>query len=711
MTIRFRFAKSDLITTGGIAMRPIEIDADGGLFERLGQPGITERFSHEDLAAMLRRPDTRYQAGYFDLASQALKGRKPVDVINELPRHVRRLVIWRKALCDAFLRLETTGEINRTHTGYCRAYMKLASETQRLVGEGLASGKSTRPGADIVTRKLPGSRSALEWVRTYEQAGYSATALIPKTYRSSNRKPRWCARAEGLMNQVIELYADTQRPAKIQAIKDTLQLFAEENRRRADAGHPQLIVPSNASIRRRLNMADPYYVYAKRYGTEAANRKFTLYEAGPDVERPLERVEMDENRLDVISLLTLTGIWDHLPPERRERLEQNRRWLYIAKDCATKCILSMRLAETQNSDDAIRALRDIFVDKTEIAKAAGCESPWHHHGGIGTLVTDQGSAFVSDDFQGTVSSLGVTAHLPPAGIPWLRGNIESFFRTLGHQLMPLLAGRTFFDTVERGDYPSEQLACLCDDDLITILLTFIVDIYHNQPHGSLKGETPNAAWARLVAEHGTPPVPDGLALRKAFGRPMMRKLRGDGVLFSGLSYNCEALREAFLHAPVRDVEIRADLRDLGWIAVKVGANWYPAVANQSGFEGVSHDEFIEATRSLRLRLRNGAALDLPLLRRAIGRITEINRRAFTLRELTPFHVTDLDVERHQASLHFPLRSDAERLGSAQPSADPLESGIPITPWGGAAPDRPRPTEPHHPQINQHRKPWSFDNDQ
>ena len=38
MTIRFRFSKSDLITTAGVAMRPLEIDDKGGLFERLSQP-------------------------------------------------------------------------------------------------------------------------------------------------------------------------------------------------------------------------------------------------------------------------------------------------------------------------------------------------------------------------------------------------------------------------------------------------------------------------------------------------------------------------------------------------------------------------------------------------------------------------------------------------------------------------------------------------
>ena len=57
-----------------------------------------------------------------------------------------------------------------------------------------------------------------------------------------------------------------------------------------------------------------------------------------------------------------------------------------------------------------------------------------------------------------------------------------------------------------------------------------------------------------------------------------------------------------------------------------------------------------------------------MVRRAIERISEINRRAFALRELTPFHVTDLDVERNQSALHFPLRSDAERLGHARPSS-------------------------------------------
>lgn len=710
MTLRFRFSKSDMITAAGVAMRPIEINDKGGTFERVGQPGITEAFSHQELAEMMRRPDTTYFAGYFDVSMQQLRSSGCKTSYSDYTQPEQAVARYREAYCLAMLQLKSEGLLDLTHESFVRHRPKIQTIAQKRLAEGEYGAVGKRAGAKIVTRKPPGSTSALKWLRAYKRSGYLILALLPKTSRSGNRDRRWCPRAEGLMNQVIEIYADTQRPTKVQAIKATQALFEEENRRRDEHERPPLAIPSASSIKRRLDMADPFYVRAKRYGIAAAASHFTLFSNGPDVQRPMERVEMDENRLDVISLLTLSGIWDHLPQDRQERFETGRRWLYIAIDCATKCVVSMRLAETPNADDAIRALRDIFEDKTRIAEAAGCESSWHHHGGIGTLVTDMGSAFASEEFQGTASSLAITAALPPAGIPWLRGFIESFFRTLGHQLMPLLAGRTFFDTVQRGDYPSDQLACLCDDDLIKVLLTFIVDIYHAQPHGSLKGETPNAAWARLVAEHGTPPIPDGLTLRKAFGRPLQRKLRGDGVRFSGLSYSCEALREAYLHSPVRNIEIRADLNDIGWIAVRVGATWYPAMANEPGFDGVSYDQLREGMRATRHQHKRDAMLDAPKVQRAIERISEMNRQAFALRELTPFHMTDLDVARSEASLHYAIRSDAQRLGHIQLSSDPLAHGICISPRNTHSDEKLEETKADPTLPPQRKTAWRIDDD-
>ncbi len=294
----------------------------------------------------------------------------------------------------------------------------------------------------------------------------------------------------------------------------------------------------------------------------------------------------------------------------------------------------------------------------------------------------------------------------------MRGNIESFFRTVGHKLMPLLSGRTFFNPVERADYPFEQLACLDDDDLIRILLTFVVDIYHNEPHGSLKGETPANCWKRLASEQGLLPVPDGLTLRKAFGRPMTRRLRGDGVLFAGLSYRCDALREAFLHSPERDVEIRADLFDLGWIAVKVGKAWHAATCNHLGFDGMRYTDWQEATRALRIQHRRAAALSENLVQRAVARISETNRAAALRMQLTPFHVTDAEVARNEKALHFSLTSSGTRLAGGGHSGDPLTDGIEILPVEDTTKSAPEArTKPPSDNPDAPRgKAWRFDDE-
>lgn len=74
-----------------------------------------------------------------------------------------------------------------------------------------------------------------------------------------------------------------RQAARRVGLAETKALFESVNRRRGDAGLAPLVIPSAVKIRRRLDLADPYYVYAKRHGTAAANARFTLFENGPDV--------------------------------------------------------------------------------------------------------------------------------------------------------------------------------------------------------------------------------------------------------------------------------------------------------------------------------------------------------------------------------------------------------------------------------------------
>lgn len=705
MNSRLRLSPTDAITIAGIIYRPVDFSIHGLVLERSDQSGITVRYTYQELAGILSQPDVRYFSNYFDLASSSKRLVHSGSTIAELGAETRSLTLWRQAICDTVLKLEHEGKIVRTY-----ASLEAISPTLNAIVYGAyehrnASGSRRRAGMKHQTRLPPSAKTILRWLRRYEDFGFDPIALVPFTYRSGNRSKRWCHLTEARATEVIGYYASTQRPTKKQAVAATRTKIIAENEFRRTNGKTEMVVPSERSLLRRLATADPYAIYASRWGTGAANKKFNLYETGIETLFPGERVEMDEHRLDVISLLTTSGIVSHLSKDQIELLK-DRRWIYVAKDCATKCILAIRLAKTPCAQEAVLTLRDVFSNRTAYATAAKCESAWDQVAGVGTIVTDQGSAFISEEFRSVVSSIGTSIHFPPAGLPQMRGNIESFFGTLGKKLMPLLSGRTFFNPVARGDYPSEQLAALNDDDLIQILISFVVDVYHNEPHGGLKGETPANCWKRLSALHGVLPLPDGLSLRVAFGNTHMRRIRGDGVLFAGLSYSCDAIRHAFLHSPEREVEIRVDLLDLGWIAIRLGNKWYAARCNHAGFDGMRYIDWLNASRALRLEHKKAASLSSEVVSRALARIQQTDRDAALRMQLTPFRVSDAEIARNESSLHFSLSTSVSNSPHINQTGDPLQDGITIAPHTAT-------TQSSHTTSSQKSSPtksWRFDDE-
>ncbi|WP_211341008.1 Mu transposase C-terminal domain-containing protein [Paracoccus methylarcula] len=424
---------------------------------------------------------------------------------------------------------------------------------------------------------------------------------------------------------------------------------------------------------------------AQRRGIDAARRKFGFYENGLAADYPLQRVEMDEWQVDICSLFNESGALDGLSHEDRAKFEVGRRWIYAAVDCATRVVLGFRIVANPNADDAIRTLHLVTQDKTPIAEAAGCQSSWHQCGGIGVLVTDQGSAFASDRFRSAVVDLGTTYEAPPAGVPKLRGRIERLFRTFGQQLAPMLIGRTFSNPTQRGDYPSEHWAALTDDELAQILTLFIVDVYHNTPHSGLKGETPANAWKRLSAEQGVTPPPDANHRRAIFGIPLDRKLDRHGIRAFGINYTCPQMQEALLRGASGKLPIRVDPEDLTHVSVCIGHEWFSAAAVSRSVWGLSLGEWLEIARNLRLRFREEATLSEGIIREARKKIREIDARARQLRKVQPHHFTAEALDKYEKQLFTGLRigpegsaasGDLERpVGRKRPGPDDLLADV------------------------------------
>ena len=472
------------------------------------------------------------------------------------------------------------------------------------------------------------------------------------------RKPKGSSfpiEVEALIAQGLKLYQSTKRLTQMEVVQDIQSSVRSLNRARAQEDLVKYRILGETSIKKRIRKLDKYQTACLRFGVKYANDKFALFDGGLDLLYPLERVEIDEWKIDLISILAESGIDLKLNPELLKTLEKGRRWATVVIDCRTRCILGFVLSAKPSTKDAMRALHLMGKDKTEIAQAYGCETPWKHRGGFGALVADNGAAFISNQFASAVCDLNSTIMYPPAGYPFLRGTIERMFGTFATHLMSYLSGRTFGSSHARGDYPAERLACLTDHDLSAVLTNYIVDVYHNQPHGGLKGETPNHCWNRLANDYGVSPPPDGLTQTSIFGLKKDRKLTGKGVRFSSIDYSSPELNQLFLEGQQKTVKISVDPYNLGWIAVSINGGWYPAHAIQECFEGVTLNAWRKTMSQLREKYRNQAELSLGVVERALRRISDINDKAMACARIEPWEMTDEQFERAHNELFRGMR--------------------------------------------------------
>lgn len=687
MTIPFHIGNSAIVTLFGREGRIIKTDEHGYVFEGLKTRGQTERISFDDFERLQGGPDLRVEIKKSASSARFIEEKHgSPSIFAFASSHEQVRTLWRKACCDAFLFRYQQGQIRRTDADINVERLELKREADKLFGVAYYEAKATA-GDDIPNKKFVSARQLRKWLTDYEAGGLNIDALVSKNHKSGNRLARFNWQEIQLMMEVIDEYAKTEGPTKKEAIRAVRDRFFEKNRCRIEQGQPPLEIPSKTKIFNILAAQSEYYMTVRRKGIDYANRKFTFKSKGLQIEQPGQRLEVDENKLDVISIAARSGILDFLPPDRIRKLEKLRRWLYVYIDCATRCILSVHLAEAQSGAAAVRALRDVFRNKTDLAEAFGCKHQWDMRCRPFEIIADHGSAFHSKEFTTAAGSLGVGVGHPPLGKAHLRPHIEGFFNTNNHLVMSHIISRTFSNSQERGDYPSEYLASLSDDELIGLIITGIVDIYHHRPLEGLDGYTPAQRWEQL-ADSGTVPIPpDGHEIRAALGTVYKRKVNNGGITLFKINYECPELRDAYLHKPGQKVKVRADLEDLGWVTVELRGKRFPARATWDVFDGMPYREWQATRREILKRKSENEAINQQTVIDAYARIDDTVRRAMLRAEVTPFYFSDADVERTERAMRLTLRDEShdpaaplsELINPSPKSTNPLDLGEVIPP--------------------------------
>jgi len=414
-------------------------------------------------------------------------------------------------------------------------------------------------------------------------------------------------------------------------LDDVKRAFDKENTTRREKGRPELVRPSKETVRQAILALDPYQCVVARKGLEYARRNFAPVGIGLALTRPLQRVEMDTWKVDLISILADSGILQWLDDEDKERLgltgKKKRWWLTVAMCATTRCILAMRLSRSPSAQATIQTLDMMMQDKGIWADAVGSLSPWHMRGHTPFIYTDCGSEYVSYDVRVAAEDLGISLNHAPGGLPEMRGRVERFFKTMSINLMPRLTGRTFGNIIERGDYDSKGRAALTVDDLCAVLTRWVVDIYHRTPHQGLDGETPAACWDRLTEEYGVAPAADLRRRRIAFGTRLTQVVGKGGVTILGVRYHSESLARKMLRRRNREVNVRWYSEDLGAIAVELDGEWLEVPAVFRRFDGVRAQSHLAARRALQARFKHEAVLQESVVFEAIDDIEAINGHA------------------------------------------------------------------------------------
>lgn len=601
---RMYFDPYDRITIGGVSFKVSMATSEGYLLIPEHENPITQLFTHRDLQAHNLTGNIRVERQFFNPKRADLGASDEAFDFGLLaPKHQKQLGV-RYAFCESIQRLRSAGKIQTSHASFKAHFGDIKLLAERIFDEFMGRADETRKRNGGTTKEGPDkvcSTTLLRWDKIYRN--HELAGLVDRRWRSGRRGSRLCVVSEDLLNKCVRDYQNPDRPTKERIVRGTRDAFKAENARRYEQNLPKLSIPARKTILSRVNGLDAYETTLLREGREAALRKFYPVGAGLQLGRPLERVEMDGWTVNLLTIAKEAGLGSMLAPELVEAMEldgEKSRWhVFVAVCCTTKCIVSMTLTKSENSAAAVECMQMMMRDKGQAADAVGAMSTWHMYGTPDLLVTDNGSAFKSKRFIGAAQSVGLDFVRAPAALPQARGTNERLFCTVSTNLVARLSGRTFSNIVEKGDYPSEQRTVLTVQDFADMLVRWVVDIYHNTPHGGLCGETPLECWDRLSSTYGVRPGPDRRTQRIAFGVSKKFKTSNVGIQILGVRYNNEMLMQQFRRHHTQELDVRWYAEDIGEIEVRIGDVWHTIQSVLPEFKNRSARDWLAARNQIR----------------------------------------------------------------------------------------------------------------
>lgn len=383
----------------------------------------------------------------------------------------------------------------------------------------------------------------------------------PVTASLLPRKPgqaKGAGRLEAMVEQRIEaaieaVYLTRERPT----------LRAVMRRLRADCRAAGLTPPSLKALRARVSARTLRERAKAREGAAAAGDRFRLVRPGLRTERPLQVIQIDHTKVDVMLVDDAT------------RACIGRPWLTLALDVHTRMVLGLLLSlDPPCATSAALAVAQAVLPKDGWLADHAIPLAWPARGLPEAVHVDNGREFHSRAFERGCQQHGIRIDYRPPATPRFGGHIERLMGTLMGRVHAL-PGSTSSSVAARGAYDAEGEVVLTFQEFERLLVLEVLGPYHNEVHSAL-GRTPAAAWAEGAASMRLRTPPDADALLLDFLPFEERIVRRDGVRLFSIFYQDGALAHLVDTGPGK-LRIKYDPRNLEAVFVELPTGGYARV--------------------------------------------------------------------------------------------------------------------------------------
>ncbi len=365
------------------------------------------------------------------------------------------------------------------------------------------------------------------WLSGYKSTG-TVTGLLSQKRGRKNGTVFIAEDIEKIIQDTIKNdYLIKERPS-IKSVINKIKIKCLER---------NLALPSNNTIRNRINKITQYEFFEKRNSKNLVKDRFSPATKKYHADYPLQKVQIDHTRVDL-----------HIVDDEY-RTSIGRPWLTLAIDIYSRMIVGYYLSLDAPSGVSVgMCIVNAILQKNKLLNQFELDTEWNVWGKFDNIFTDNGADFRSFSVEQACLANGIHINFRPIGKKEYGGHIERLIGTTMTEVHDI-PGTTYSNIKEKMHYDSEGNACMTFDEFEKWLLIYITKIYQHNIHSGIKS-SPYSKWkegifgTKYSPGIGYPQIPGDIeSLTIDFLPSIERTVQKNGVTIDGLTYFDQILRK------------------------------------------------------------------------------------------------------------------------------------------------------------------------